>query len=244
GDSLLLLASKEGYETEVSLLLRMENVDVDCRNKMLSTPLIEAAKNGHRGIVRLLLEKGAEVNAQNHFGNSPLSLAVEYGHDLVVEEILTRQKLDVDPTQWDGTYSGRTPLHWAAEKGYEKIARSLLENGASVNARTAYGNSPLSLATEYGRDLVVVEILKRQELYVNPRQWDGTYSGRTPLHWAAEKGYEKIMRLLIGRGADVNARDKAGRTPFTEAAEKGHIDIMRLLLENGADVNIQTSDRN
>jgi len=275
GDSPLLLASKKGYETAVHQLLRAENVDPDCRNKINSTPLIEAAAKGYISIVRLLLEEGCDVNAQNIFGNSPLSLAVEYGHDLAAEEILKRQELNVNPKQWDGNYCGRTPLHWAVVKGYENMVRLLLVRGADINARdkasqtplieaaaighlsivrllleegcdinvqNIFGNSPLSLATEYGHDLVVVELLKHQKIYLNPKQWDSKYCGRTPLHWAAEKGYGKIVQLLLGRGADINARGKTSRTPLTEAAAKGHTDVVQLLLKNGADVNIQTCD--
>jgi ankyrin repeat protein len=66
----------------------VEDIDIDYRNKDYSTPLIKAIKDGHISIIRLLLKRGADVNAKNISGNSPLSLAAEYRYDLVVEEIL------------------------------------------------------------------------------------------------------------------------------------------------------------
>ncbi|OBT78610.1 hypothetical protein VF21_02347 [Pseudogymnoascus sp. 05NY08] len=65
------------------------------------------------------------------------------------------------------------------------------------------------------------------------------YEERTPLHQAAIGGCPKIIRFLIQKGVDVNARDWEERTPLHFAADKGHIAAIRLLFENGADINAQ-----
>lgn len=70
-----------------------------------------------------------------------------------MEEILKHQDLDVNLTQ----EGGKTPLHWAAEKGNGTIVRLLLDNGADINAQTDDGNSPLSLARNKG----IAKILER-----------------------------------------------------------------------------------
>ena len=67
-------------------------------------------------------------------------------------------------------------------------------------------------------------------------------NGRTPLSWAAEKGHEAVVRLLIKRGdVDINTQDKSGKTPLSWAAAKGHEVVVRLLIERG-DVDINTQD--
>jgi ankyrin repeat protein len=61
--------------------------------------------------------------------------------------------------------------------------------------------------------------------------------GRTPLHWAAEKGHKGVMELLLANQADINARNNNGRTPMQLASAKDHKDVVELLLAKGADVN-------
>ncbi|XP_064100704.1 ankyrin-1-like [Macrobrachium nipponense] len=62
---------------------------------------------------------------------------------------------------------------------------------------------------------------------------------RTPLHAAAEKGHEGIVRLLLREEADVNAKDREGLTPIHLAALKGHVNVFRLLLNGGANINMK-----
>jgi hypothetical protein len=59
--------------------------------------------------------------------------------------------------------------------------------------------------------------------------------GRTPLHYAAEKGRENIVRYLLSRGADANVRSQSGRTPFNLADEYGREGVVNILKQNGAD---------
>ena len=56
---------------------------------------------------------------------------------------------------------------------------------------------------------------------------------------AAEKGHTNIVRLLLTKGADVNAKKYFDQTALMEAAENGHADIVRILLDKGADVNVK-----
>ena len=66
-----------------------------------------------------------------------------------------------------------------------------------------------------------------------------TQFGRTPAHWAAMKGNEACLHLLLEAGADMNAKERGplGFTPAHVAAENGQEACLRLLLENGADIN-------
>jgi len=63
-----------------------------------------------------------------------------------------------------------------------------------------------------------------------------TTVNRTPLHRAAENGRIDLTRLLIDKGADLNAQDNRQQTPLHCAAEKGHTDPARLLIEKGPDL--------
>jgi hypothetical protein len=62
------------------------------------------------------------------------------------------------------------------------------------------------------------------------------------LRWAAAEEYEALVRLLLNRGADVNAKDNDGRTALRRAADEGHEAMARLLLDRGADVDVKDND--
>ena len=56
----------------------------------------------------------------------------------------------------------------------------------------------------------------------------------TPLLWAAAKGHEAVVKVLIAAGADVNKMSKSGATPLGEAARNGHEAVVKMLKAAGA----------
>ncbi len=66
--------------------------------------------------------------------------------------------------------------------------------------------------------------------------------GWTPLHFAAFGGHKEIAELLIGSGAEVNAKGLGGYTPLLHAAYSGHKEVAELLIAKGADVNAKDDD--
>jgi ankyrin repeat protein len=68
-------------------------------------------------------------------------------------------------------------------------------------------------------------------------------SGRRALHEAAEHGHLEVLKILLVRGAEVDARDRWSWTPLHRAANQGGWRVVEVLLQHGADVNAKTSDR-
>jgi len=66
-------------------------------------------------------------------------------------------------------------------------------------------------------------------------------TGRTPLHWACRGVHIEVLKYLVGRGADVNARDDDGITPLHSVASRGHLEAVRILIEKGTRLEAQTS---
>jgi len=166
---------------------------------------------------------------------------------------------------------GLTPLHFAVRQGYADAATVLLESGADVNQVTGDNTSPLLMAIINGHFDLARKLLDRG---ADPRR--ASDNGVTPLYavlnvqWAPKTLYPQpraytqqvlshvdMMRALLDRGVDVNARlkqkvwysgynfdlsgvDEIGATPFWRAAYASDVEAMRLLIAHGADPNIPT----
>ncbi|RLM73921.1 hypothetical protein C2845_PM15G09520 [Panicum miliaceum] len=139
-----------------------------------------------------------------------------------------------DPSKAD--YDGRTALHVAALRGYEDIVRFLIQRGANVNSIDKFGNSPLLLALRSGHDRITSLLVKHGAAlnledaggYLCRVVTDGridllnrllrfgvdpnckNYDRRTPLYIAAAEGLHLAAGMLIGFGADVQAKDRWG----------------------------------
>lgn len=187
-------------------------------------PLSYAAQTGHVIVVQLLLERNADVNQKDYFGQTALSHAAAEGHEPVVRLLLAHNAA-VDSTSRDGA----TALSYAARRGHDTVGRLLLEHNATVDLATENGWTPLSYAADGGYTSMV-QLLVNHDAAIDSR----THSGLTPLH-AASRGHEGATQVLLERGADLNAICKQGRTPLSYAAATGDVAILSLLLGASAD---------
>src|SRR5262249_37712533 len=120
-----------------------------------STPLHFAAASGQRDAVMALLSAGADVNARNDHGVTPLHRAVKYPD---IAQLLIERGAKVDV----GDGAGRTPLHWTGNDAADcrATASLLIRSGASVSARNRDGRTPLHLAADAGQQGVVAVLLQ------------------------------------------------------------------------------------
>ena len=128
---------------------------------------------------------------------------------------------------------GQTPLLWAAGTGHEAVVKLLLEKGADVESKDGTMARRRSRGPRE-RARGGCEAAAREGGRRGVQDLD---YGRTPLSWAAEKGHEAVVKLLLEKGADVESKDRHyGQTPLSWAARSGHEAVVKLLLEKGADV--------
>ena len=214
---------------EVMEALLQNGHELNAKDSYYQTPLSWAAKNGHEAVVKLLLEKDAELESDR--GRTPLSLAAEKGHEAIVKLLLKNAELEPKD------FHGRTSLTWAAKYGHLVVVKLLLEKGADLECKTKYGLTPLSRAAAEGHK-AVVELLLEKGAELESKDIDG----RTPLLWAVgirrgnKPGQEAIVKLLLEEGAELETKTKHGQTPLSLAAEKGNEAIVKVLLEKGADI--------
>ena len=173
---------------------------------------------------------------------SLLHLASYFGIVPLVENLLFKRKgwihslkRYIHGDQRDG--ARLTPLHWAAMKGHEAVARVLLEHRAGVDAKDVDGWTALHRAAMNGHE-AVVQVLLEHRADVDVK--DG--GGWTALHRAAMKGHEAVARVLLEHRAGVDAKDGDGCTALHWAALKRHEAVARVLLEHRADVDAKDGD--
>lgn len=232
-----------------------------------ATPLFIACQNGHRDVVKLLLEMKAKYSCTEDC-SSPLLVAAQNGHLGVVEVLwetldeevglnvakrggatplyiacqnghfeVVAKLVDLKAEVNRSLQSKETPLFIACQGGFLNVARLLVEHQADVDQAKQDGASPLYIACQNGHVGVVRYLLRE-----SPRQPDRDQANSnqaTPLFIASQKGHDAIVELLLrGPGpADVNKPLKSGATPLYIASLKGHGGVVQRLHASGACVN-------
>lgn len=212
------------------------------------TPLSHAAKEDHESIVQLLLAHGADPNSKDCLSKTPLMFAVEWNHEKIVEILFDKgARLDVRDVY------GRTPLTAAFQN--ESIALLLLSRGAGRGSMDSIDGTVLSSAVQAGSKGVVqwllaknVDVNGADENHRTALWWVSNEDilslllerqdidiecadtqGWTPLIAAADHGHERVVQVLVEKGANLNAEDKDGLTALDHAWNNGHKEIEKLL---------------
>lgn len=231
GTSLLHVISRYKLTQLLSVILQKAEkwtLDINCPDNDGCTPLLWAAVEGHKAIVKLLLATGkVDIDAGDKYGRTPLSHAAEHGHKALVKLLLDTGEADVNAV----CCFLQTPLFYAVKFGHEAVIKLLLATGSvSVDAGDWYGRTPLLYAAKHGHAVIVKLLLDTGDVDVNV----GDYCGKTPLSYAAKRGNEDIVKLLLATDqVDVAATSSYPRTPLLYAAERGYAAVVKLLLDAG-----------
>ena len=206
------------------LIICNDNIDAQCYD-LRETPLHKAVKSGHLSIVKMLLENGANINAQSSFLKTPLYKAVDEGHQEIVQMLL----------QKGANVHSNCILHYAVLSQNKDIVRDLIQYGIDVNETIKNQDSALHLAAEMGFK-EIVQILVDSKANIESKSNTGN---ATPLITAAAHNNKSIVKILIKKGACVDATDHTGETSLHKAAKSGYQHIVQMLLENGANIDAQ-----
>ncbi|KAL4179999.1 hypothetical protein AMTRI_Chr13g123000 [Amborella trichopoda] len=194
-----------------------------------------ASAYGHLLKLRHFVEKeGRSVSKPGGDGYYPLQWASFNGYREIAQYIIEH---GADVNAFDNTQ--QTALHWAAVRGFTEVADILLQHGARVEAADANGYRAVHVAAQYGQTAFLHHIVTKYNAEFDKPDNDG----RSPLHWAAYKGFADTIRLLLFMDASQGRQDKEGCTPLHWAAIRGHVEACTVLAHAGTKHELLLKDK-
>lgn len=241
GQTPLQLAVEHNHPELVALLLTTES----SANRWFSLDSALLAQcYPNTSVAEILLVHGADVNATDETGNTPLHSAMvldagetrEYGARWAIRwddgdytAMLLAHRADVNAANSDG----RTPLSLAAEMGHVYLSALLIASGAKFDVKDGFGATPLHWAAYRGScEVVRLLLMNGADIHACDAE------GRTPLHWAASdtqahwtmRAHQaEVASTLLSKGAQSDLRDQAGKTALDVANEYGKPAVVRVL---------------
>ncbi|GEM10954.1 palmitoyltransferase SidR [Rhodotorula toruloides] len=194
-----------------------------------TTPLHWAAINGHVIAAKVLLERGAEVDARGgELRGTPLMWAARNGHLPLVHLLL---KHGADPSLTDDQSFNALHLSIHSSSAFLVAYLLLTMQPLAIDSTDPEGHTGLAWACYQG-DAISVEVLLKAGADKDRKD----RMGLTPLHWAVTKGNATCIRRLVEAGADLSQRDNEGKTPRELAIRLKSIAAYdRALIEAGLD---------
>lgn len=240
--SLLSRAAWLGLTDIVSELL-----EVGCDPNPLNTiqgatPLHLASRNGHRDVVKALLDHKADAKHTGQYGRTVVHVATVFGHSKVVELLVRESDVDINARDEDNVTAVYVGSLWGNWKAVETLVKLGADPNIGDRAPGLPQWNPLVCAVEEGHTLCVQALL---EAGAEPNfiGLDGT-----PIRYAVSAGRLDMCRMLIEKGADLHHPKidppilmYAINSPRMENAET-RLEIVRLLLNHGAKLDVADED--
>lgn len=248
------------YQSGFALFLLLNKIDPDLKNLNGEAPLHLAVKSGYVEGTQLLLKNRANPDILDANQNTPLHLTIPSARRLEIVKLLLSYK--ANPALMDN--QGNTPLHKAVMQFYApEIVDTLIQAGAPVNAQNARGDTALILCArtehyEYAKSLIEAkaDIFKTNQagenalkialskgykavdnivLPSNVNQSDDN-SNSVLMIAVSQKAPADVLKLILSKGADPNARNKVQDSALHIAVRQNYAEQGVVLLDNNADI--------
>lgn len=193
--------------------------------------LIRAAEFGQEEVVRMLVDRGLDVDASTVEGVTPLMYASQSG-DLEIMKCLIGKGADVNASPQNKV----TPLIGATRSGHYEAVKLLLDSGARVDARDELDLTALMHASAYNYPDIAALLIER-----GADTEKGDWFKTKPLMMAAYYNCLEAADVLLDLGADPDGKDINGFTPLMIAVQHGDYDLAWMLLDRGANPGLQNA---
>ena len=238
GDTCLTLAAYFGHTETVRYLVGLPDVEVNHEESESFTALHFAVQEGHRDVVEVLIDAGADIDARTSEGCTPLHYACG-GGKLAIVKVLVKAGADVCATYNEGA---TTCVMSAVHDRHTETVRYLVglpevDVNAANNRSCILLHAAVTRCNESHPDIVEVLIDAGADIEAK------NGCGRSPLLLACEVGKLNAVKLLVEAGARVCATDDQGATCLILAAYFGHTETVRYLVGlPDVDVNLTANE--
>ena len=206
-----------GHIEVVRRLLTCKDIQIDRADKDGDRAIHEAVLCSDVDILGVLIHHGANVNALDGEGRSPLALC----HSPSTGSEIISMLVDHGAEIYTGAVGGITILHRVCYQGDNpELVVKLISTGQDVNEKTLYGKAQHRIKPQKPNVLFDQDV--------------------SALHIASARGYVSTIEVLVQAGAAIELQDEAGRTALHLASGYGHYSCVKALIKAGANVNPST----
>ncbi|KAM8966317.1 transient receptor potential cation channel subfamily A member 1 isoform 2-T2 [Pelodytes ibericus] len=201
---------------------------VDCKG---NTPLHWAVQKNKVDSVKVLLSRGADPNLRNYYKQSPLHIAVQLHHNIIVEELIGHSTINLD---LEGEL-GNTPTMQACYKDNHEALLLLVEHGAKTCKRNKLGYYPIHMTAFSGSVRCLDIILKKgqENGYGIEEHINFTDNEKSsPLHLAVQNGALEVVKACISYGAKIDLKQNDNATALHFAATQGATEIVKIMISS------------
>eukprot|EP00833_Pecoramyces_ruminatium_P018269 jgi/Orpsp1_1/1192301/evm.model.d7180000092096.1 len=180
----------------------------------------------NENMIKFLIEHGADVNEENHNGETALFIACLSGNEDLVKYLVEHGANINKKNKY-----GKTPLSRACFSENKNIIKYLIKHGADINKKNCLGKTPL-----YELYLNKNENFIKYFKYICQINKENYY-GETPFFKACLSGNENIVKYLVEKGVYINKINNKGETPLFNACLSGNENIVKYLVEKRVDID-------